>query len=134
MCRSLLIGMSGAHEFRTFPAERVRFDLFRDGIDQDVTIYPPAAVQQFTATFAPCGCQWEAWDRAGLRPFVLYIVHTVTGPTFEFRHRPHDNRHVLYVMTTERTKTKMEYEDDDLCGSCGERVEDCDEMQGKGKR
>jgi hypothetical protein len=104
MCRSPLIGMSGTNEFRTFPSEHVRFDLFVDGLDQDVTVFPPAAVQQFTATFAPCGCQWEARDRAGLWPFVLYIIHTDAGPTFEFGHRQHDNKYAMYMITREKDK------------------------------
>jgi hypothetical protein len=100
MCRSLLIGMSGTHEFQTFPTERVRFDLFGDGVEHDITVCPPAAVQQFTATFAPCGCRWQARDKAGLRLFILYIIYTDAGPTFEFGHRQHDNQYALYVMTT----------------------------------
>jgi hypothetical protein len=100
MCRSLLIGMSGTHEFQTFPSERVSWDLFGDGSGVELTHYPPPAVQQFTAMFAPCGCQWQARDKAGLRLFILYITHTDAGPTFEFGHRQHDNQYALYVMTT----------------------------------
>lgn len=103
MCRSLLTGMSGTHEFRIFPAERVSADFFEDGSGVELTHYPPAAVQQFTATFVPCGCQWHARDKAGLRLFILYIIHTDAGPTFEFGHRPHGNEYSLYVMTHEGT-------------------------------
>lgn len=105
MCRALLLGMSGKHRFQIFPVKRVRFELFDDGTEHTITCYPPPAVQQFTATFAPCGCKWEA--RVGskeLQLYVLYIIHTGAGATFEFGHRPHDNKHALYIMTTERTK------------------------------
>lgn len=105
MCRSLLIGMSGKHEFVRFPARFIFSDLFGDGSDVSVTHFPEPAVEQFTATFAPCGCEWKA--RAGsheLRMYVLYIIGTDAGPIFEFGHRQHDNRHAMYVMTQERTK------------------------------
>lgn len=104
MCRSLLIGMEGKHEFRLFPVRRVRFDLCSAGMEHEITCYPPPAVQQFTATFVPCGCKWEA--RVGsreLQMYVLYIIHTDAGARFEFGHRQHDNRDAMYVMTTERT-------------------------------
>lgn len=105
MCRSTLIGMSGRHEFRLFPVKRVRFDLCSAGVEHEITCYPPPAVQDFIATFAPCGCEWHA--RVGSREvqmYVLYIIHTGAGATFEFGHRPHDNKHALYIMTTEGTK------------------------------
>lgn len=104
MCLSLLIGMSGTHEFRIFPSKKVTDDFFGDGSNIDATYYPTPAVQQFTATFAPCGCKWEA--RVGSREltmYVLYIIHTDAGPTFEFGHRPHDNKYSLYIMTMEGT-------------------------------
>lgn len=103
MCRSLLIGMSGTHEFRRFPAEVASIDLFGDGVEHDVTRYPTPAVEQFTATFAPCGCEWHA--RVGsheLRMYVLYIIRADAGAKFEFGHRQHDNQHAMYIMTTER--------------------------------
>lgn len=106
MCRSLLIGMSGTHEFRTFPSELVTRDLFGDGSGVEATYHPVPAVQQFTATFAPCGCEWRA--RVGeheLRLYVLYIIHSKAGARFEFGHRQHDNRYAMYVMTHERTET-----------------------------
>lgn len=106
MCRSLLTGMSGKHEFRMFPAEKVTDDLFGDGSGVDVTAYPAPAVQDFIATFAPCGCEWRA--RVGeheLRLYVLYIIHSKAGARFEFGHRQHDNRYAMYVMTYERTET-----------------------------
>lgn len=104
MCRALLLGMSGKHGFRLFPVKRVRFDLCSAGMEHAITCYPPPAVQQFTATFVPCGCKWEA--RVGSREvqmYVLYIVHTEAGPVFEFGHRQHDDRYSLYIMTNERT-------------------------------
>lgn len=106
MCRSLLIGMSGRHEFRMFPAKKVTDDLFGDGSNIDATYYPAPAVQQFTATFVPCGCTWEA--RVGkheLRLFILYIIHSDDGARFEFGHRRHDHRYALYYITHERTET-----------------------------
>jgi len=105
MCRSLLMGMSGTHEFRRFPAEIASIDLFGDGIEHEITHYPTAAVQDFTATFVPCGCEWHA--RVGsheLRMYVLYIIGTDTGMRFEFGHRQHENRDALYVITHERTE------------------------------
>lgn len=104
MCRSILIGMSGRHEFTTFPSKRVSFDFFGDGSDVELTHYPPPAVQQFTATFVPCGCKWYGRDGSALALYVLYIIHTDAGATFEFGHRQHDNKYALYIMTTERTK------------------------------
>lgn len=104
MCRALLLGMSGKHELRLFPVKRVRFDLCNAGMEHVITCYPPPAVQDFIATFAPCGCEWRA--RVGsreVRMYVLYIIHTDAGPIFEFGHRPHDNKYSLYIMTTERT-------------------------------
>jgi hypothetical protein len=97
--------MSGKHEFRMFPSEVVTRDLFGDGSGVEATYHPAPAVQQFTATFAPCGCQWEARDKAGLRLYVLYIIHSTAGARFEFGHRQHDNRYAMYVMTHERTET-----------------------------
>ena len=105
MCRSLLIGMSGKHKFRTFPPEKFRFDLFGDGVEHEVTNFPPAAVQDFIATFVPCGCEWHARDGSGLRLYILYIIHSEAGTRFEFGHRQHDNRYAMYVMTHERTET-----------------------------
>lgn len=104
MCRSLLIGMSGTHEFRIFPSSIVQVDLFEDGNLHDVTVHPTPIAQQFMATFAPCGCKWEA--RVGSREltmYVLYIIHTDAGARFEFGHRPHNNKYSPYIMTTERT-------------------------------
>lgn len=104
MCRALLLGMSGKHEFRMFPVKKISDDFFGDGSGVELTHYPTPAVQHFTATFAPCGCTWEA--RVGskeLQLYVLYIIHADAGPTFEFGHRPHDNKYSLYIMTTERT-------------------------------
>ena len=104
MCRSLLIGMSGTHEFRMLPSRIAQVDLFEDGNLHDVTVHPTPIAQQFTATFVPCGCKWEA--RVGsteLRLYVLYIIRTDAGARFEFGHRPHDNKYSLYIMTTERT-------------------------------
>ncbi len=103
MCLSLLIGMSGTHEFRMFPSNTVQVDLFEDGNLHDVTVHSTPIAQQFTATFVPCGCKWEA--RVGsreLQMYVLYIIHAETGARFEFGHRPHDNKYSLYIMTTER--------------------------------
>lgn len=105
MCRSILIGMSGTHEFRTFPSERVSWDFFEDGSNVEATYHPAPAVQQFTATFVPCGCTWQARDKAGLRLYVLYIIHSGAGTRFEFGHRQHDNKYAMYVMTYERTDT-----------------------------
>lgn len=104
MCRSLLIGMSGAVEFRTFPEEHGRFDLFGDGIGVDVTTYPPAAVQDFVATFAPCGCEWRARGRHGLLPYVLLINGTDAGATFAIGERGEHEQHTMCVMTYERTQ------------------------------
>lgn len=105
MCRSLLIGMEGTHEFRVFPSEVVQVDLFEDGNEHDVTVHPTPVAQQFTATFAPCGCKWEA--RVGsreLQMYVLRIIHADAGARFEFGHRQHDSRYLPYVMTHERTQ------------------------------
>lgn len=106
MCRSLLTGMSGTHEFTTFPSERVSWDFFGDGSGVEATRYLPPTLRQFTATFVPCRCQWHARDRAGLRLYVLYIIHSDDGPTFAFGHRPHGNQYSLYIMTYEGTQTK----------------------------
>lgn len=103
MCRSILVGMSGKHEFRTFPAEHVSADFFGDGSGIEAMRYPAPAVQDFIATFAPCACKWHARNGSALALYVLYIIHTHAGPTFEFGHRPHDNKYSLYIMTTERT-------------------------------
>ena len=105
MCRSLLIGMSGKHEFRMFPSERVKIDLFEDGNEHDVTVHPTPVAQDFIATFVPCECEWRARDGSGLRLYVLYITHSEAGARFEFGHRQHDNRYAMYVMTYERTET-----------------------------
>ena len=104
VCRALLLGMSGRHEFRIFPVKHVRFDLFEDGNLHDVTLSPSPAVQDFIATFAPCGCEWHGRDGSALALYVLYIIHGDDGTRFEFGHRPHDNKHSLYIMTTEGTK------------------------------
>lgn len=88
-----------------FPAKKVSDDFFEDGSGVELTHYPTPAVQQFTATFVPCGCKWEA--RVGSREFqmyVLYIIHTDAGARFEFGHRQHDSRYLPYVMTHERTQ------------------------------
>jgi hypothetical protein len=103
ICRSLLTGMSGTHEFRMLPSERVRFDLFGDGVEQDVTVHPTPIAQDFIATFVPCGCQWHARSRPGLEPYILLIIGTDAGARFEFGDRQHDNRYAMYVMTHERT-------------------------------
>jgi hypothetical protein len=105
MCRSLLTGMSGKHEFRMFPAEKVTDDLFGDGSGIDVTAYPAPAVQDFIATFVPCGCEWHGRNGSALALYVLYIIHGAAGTRFEFGHRQHDNRYAMYVMTHERTET-----------------------------
>lgn len=104
MCRSLLIGMSGRHEFKMFPSETVQVDLFEDGNMHDVTVHPTPIAQDFIATFVPCGCQWHGRNGSALALYVLYIIHTDAGPRFEFRHRPHDSKHNLYIMTTEGMK------------------------------
>lgn len=105
MCRSLLVGMSGTHEFRMFPSKKVTDDFFGDGSNIDATYYPAPAVQQFTATFVPCGCEWHARNDSALALYVLYIIHTDAGVRFEFGHRQAESKHALYVMTHERTET-----------------------------
>lgn len=103
MCRAILLDVSGKHEFRMFPPKEVTNDFFGDGSNIDATYYPTPAVQQFTAAFAPCGCKWEA--RVGskeLQLYVLYIIHTDAGSTFEFGHRQHDSKYAMYIMTTAR--------------------------------
>lgn len=105
MCRSTLIGMSGAHEFTTFPSEHVSWDFFEDGSGVEATYRPAPDAQDFIATFVPCGCEWRARDGSGLRLYVLYIIHTDAGTRFEFGHRQHDNQYAMYVMTYERTET-----------------------------
>ena len=103
-CRALLLGMSGRHEFRVPRSELVTRDLFGDGSGIEATRYPAPAVQDFIATFAPCGCEWHGRDGSAFALYVLYIIHGDAGPTFEFGHRPHDNKYSLYIMTTEGTK------------------------------
>lgn len=89
-----------------FPAKKVTDDLFGDGSNIDATYYPAPAVQQFTATFVPCGCTWEARvNEHELRLYLLYIIHTDAGVRFEFGHRRHDDRYALYYITHERTET-----------------------------
>lgn len=105
MCRAPLLGMSGRHEFRMFPSELVTRDLFGDGSGVEATRYPAPAVQDFIATFVPCGCEWHGRNGSALALYVLYIIHTDAGAKFEFGHRQHDNRYAMYVMTHERTET-----------------------------
>lgn len=104
MCRSLLIGMSGMHEFRMFPSEVVKIDLFEDGNEHDVTVHPTPIAQDFVATFAPCGCEWRARGRHGLLPYILLITGTDAGATFAIGERQQHEQHTMYVMTYERTQ------------------------------
>lgn len=104
MCRSLLIGMSGTHAFRMFPAKKVTDDFFGDGSNIDAAYYPAPAVRQFTATFVPCGCEWHARvNEHELRRYLLYIIRTDAGVRFEFGPRQPGSEEALYIMTTERT-------------------------------